>query len=241
MVERSGSALFGFALFFTLAIGLGLPYIGLALAAGSIRKLPRSGEWLAWIEQLFGFILVGLAIYFLDPVLPNHVMSRILPYYAAAAGIFLGFFSPAGRNWRPFLVLRSALGIASVAALIFMMIPRAQAMPVDFQPFDIAQLGNAAAARRPVIVDFRADWCIPCREMDHSTFIDPAVVEESKRFVRMKADLTAQDTRNAALMQQFKIQGVPTILLIDSNGKIRNQKVGFIGAKEMLDNLRNVD
>jgi thiol:disulfide interchange protein DsbD len=121
------------------------------------------------------------------------------------------------------------------------MIPRAQAMPVEFQPFDVAQLGSAAAERKPVLVDFRADWCIPCREMDHSTFIDPAVVEESKRFVRMKADLTAQDTRNAALMQQFKIQGVPTILLIDSNGKIRNQKVGFIGAKEMLDNLRNVD
>ena len=241
MVERSGSALFGFALFFTLAIGLGLPYIGLAMAAGNIRRLPRSGEWLAWIEQLFGFILVGLAIYFLDPVLPNHVMSRILPYYAAAAGIFLGFLSPAGRNWRPFLVLRSAIGIASVAALIFMMIPRAQAMPVEFQPFDVARLGSATAERKPVLVDFRADWCIPCREMDHSTFIDPAVVRESKRFVRMRADLTAQDTRNAALMQQFKIQGVPTILLIDSNGKIRNQKVGYIGAKEMLDNLRNVD
>ena len=83
MVERSGNPLFGFALFFTLAIGLGLPYIGLAMAAGSIRRLPRSGEWLAWVEQLFGFILVGLAIYFLDPVLPNHLMSRILPYYAA--------------------------------------------------------------------------------------------------------------------------------------------------------------
>ena len=68
MVERSGNPLFGFALFFTLAVGLGLPYVGLAMAAGSIRRLPRSGEWLAWVEQLFGFILVGLAIYFLDPV-----------------------------------------------------------------------------------------------------------------------------------------------------------------------------
>jgi thiol:disulfide interchange protein len=57
----------------------------------------------------------------------------------------------------------------------------------------------------------------------------------------MRADLTAQDQKNAALMEQFKIQGVPTIVLIDSNGKIRNQKVGYIGAKEMLDNLRRVD
>jgi thiol:disulfide interchange protein DsbD len=241
MVERSGSPLFGFALFFTLAIGLGLPYIGLAMAAGSIRRLPRSGEWLAWIEQLFGFILVGLAIYFLDPVLPNHVMSRILPYYAAVAGIFLGFFSPAGRNWRPFLVIRSAIGIVAVAALIFLMIPHAKAMPVIFQPFDPVQLGNAAAERKPVLVDFRADWCIPCREMDHSTFVDPDVVKETQRFVRMRADLTAQDKKNAALMEQFKIQGVPTTVLIDSRGKIRNQKVGYIGAKEMLDNLRRID
>ncbi len=241
MVERSGNPLFGFALFFTLAIGLGLPYIGLAMAAGSIRRLPRSGEWLAWVEQLFGFILVGLAIYFLDPVLPNHLMSRMLPYYAAAAGIFLGFFSPAGRNWRPFLVLRSGLGIAAVAMLIFLMIPRAKAMPVDFQPFDPAQLGSASAERKPVLVDFRADWCIPCREMDHSTFVDPEVVKETQRFVRMRADLTAQDKKNAALMEQFKIQGVPTTVLIDSSGKIRNQKVGYIGAKEMLDSLRHID
>jgi thioredoxin:protein disulfide reductase len=241
MVERSGSPLFGFALFFTLAVGLGLPYIGLAMAAGSIRKLPRSGEWLAWVEQLFGFILVGLAIYFLDPVVPNHVMSRLLPYYAAAAGIFLGFLSPAGRNWRPFLVIRSGIGIAAVAALIYLMIPRAEARPVMFQPFDPAVLGSAAAERKPVLVDFRADWCIPCREMDHSTFVDPAVVKESQRFVRMRADLTAQDDKNAALMAKFKIQGVPTTLLIDSSGNVRDQKVGYIGAKEMLDNLRRVD
>jgi thiol:disulfide interchange protein DsbD len=241
MVERSGNPFFGFALFFTLAIGLGLPYIGLAMAAGSIRRLPRSGEWLAWIEQLFGFILVGLAIYFLDPVLPNHVMSRILPYYAAVVGIFLGFISPAGRNWRPFLVIRSGIGIVAVTALIYLMVPRAQAMPVQFEPFDAAQLGNAAAERKPVLVDFAADWCIPCREMDHSTFVDPAVVKEAQRFVRMRADLTAQDEKNAALMAKFKIQGVPTTVLIDSSGKIRNQKVGYIGAKEMLDNLRSVD
>jgi len=241
MVERSGSPVFGFALFFTLAIGLGLPYIGLAMVAGSIRRLPRSGEWLAWVEQLFGFILVGLAIYFLDPVVPNHLMTRILPYYAAVAGIFLGFVSPAGRNWRPFLVIRSGIGIIAVAALIYLMIPRAQAMPVEFQPFDPAQLGNATAERKPVLVDFRADWCIPCREMDHSTFVDPAVVKEAQRFVRMRADLTAQDDKNAAIMSRFKIQGVPTTVLIDSKGQIRHQKVGYIGAKEMLDNLRRVD
>ena len=106
MVERSGSALFGFALFFTLALGLGLPYVGLAMAAGHIRRLPRSGEWLTWIEHLFGFVLVGLALYFLDPVVPNNLMTRFLPYYAVGVGIYLGFFSREGRTWRPFLVMQ---------------------------------------------------------------------------------------------------------------------------------------
>src|SRR4029077_6546991 len=83
VVEHSGSALLGFAVFFVLALGMGLPYVALALAVGSIRSLPRSGEWLTWIEHLFGFVLVGLALYFLDPVVPNNLMTRFIPYYAA--------------------------------------------------------------------------------------------------------------------------------------------------------------
>ncbi|HEV2170841.1 MAG TPA: cytochrome c biogenesis protein CcdA [Candidatus Binatus sp.] len=241
MVERSGSALFGFALFFTLALGLGVPYIGLAMAAGHIRRLPRSGEWLKWVEHLFGFVLVGLALYFLDPVVPNNLMTRILPYYAAGVGIYLGFFSREGRSWRPFLVIRSALGVVAVAALAFMLYPRQAPEKLMFQPFNPDLLASATEARKPVLIDFSADWCIPCREMEHSTFIDPSVVSEARRFVRMKANLTAQDKKTEDLMSRFEIQGVPTTMLIDSSGKVFQRKVGYIGASEMLSDLRQVD
>jgi len=241
MVERSGNALFGFALFFTLALGLGLPYIGLAMAAGHIRRLPRSGEWLKWVEELFGFILAGLALYFLDPVIPNNLMSRILPYYAAGVGIYLGFISREGRSWRPFLVLRSALGIVAVGALAFMLYPRHAPEKLRFEPFNPELLASAAEARKPVLIDFSADWCIPCREMDHSTFVDPSVVSEAKRFVRMKANLTAQDKATEALTSKFEIQGVPTTMLIDSAGRVAQRKVGYIGPQEMLADLRQVD
>ena len=116
--RASQSPVFGFTLFFTLAIGLGLPYIALALAAGHIKTLPRSGDWLAWVEQLFGFVVVGLALYFLGPVVRGWTM-RIMPYYVVAAGIFLGFISPAGRHWRPFLIFRSVLGTFSLSALLW--------------------------------------------------------------------------------------------------------------------------
>ena len=241
MVERSGSALFGFALFFTLAIGLGVPYIGLAMAAGHIRRLPRSGEWLAWVEHLFGFVLVGLALYFLDPVVPNNLMTRILPYYAGGVGIYLGFISSEGRSWRPFLVLRSALGVVAVAALAFMLYPRKAPEKLRFEPYNSELLASAAEARKPVLIDFSADWCIPCREMEHSTFVDPSVVTEAKRFVRMKANLTAQDKATEALTNKFEIQGVPTTMLIDSAGKVAQRKVGYIGPREMLAELRQVD
>ncbi|MBV8138396.1 MAG: thioredoxin family protein [Deltaproteobacteria bacterium] len=241
MVERSGNPLFGFALFFTLAVGLGLPYVALALAAGSIRQLPRSGEWLAWVEQLFGFVLIGLAIYFLDPVVPGHLMGRILPFYAAGAGIWLGFGTRAGRAWRPFLVFRVVMGAAAVAALIYFAIPRAMPKPLMFEPFDTSLLASAGQTRTPVLIDFSADWCIPCREMEHSTFLNPLVVKEASRFVRLRADLTHQDKTNQDLMSKFQIQGVPTTVMIDSSGRVQVQKVGYIGSDEFLADLRRID
>ncbi len=240
-VQRSGNPLFGFALFFTLAVGLGMPYVGLAMAAGSIRRLPRSGEWLAWIEQLFGFALTGLAIYFLDPVVPRHLMLHALPYYAAAAGVYLGFITGAGRKWRPFLVIRSALGVVALAALVYLLIPRARPPHLSFEAYTERALATATERHRPVLLDFSADWCIPCHEMESTTFQDPAVIKAASRFVRVRADLTAQNDRNKKIISQFNVMGVPTVVLIDSRGHIRKQTVGYVGPAQMLADLRGVD
>ncbi|MHB8381232.1 MAG: protein-disulfide reductase DsbD family protein [Candidatus Binataceae bacterium] len=241
MVERSGSPVFGFALFFTLAIGLGFPYIFLALAAGSIRKLPRSGEWLAWVEQLFGFVLIGLALYFLDPIVPHDLIGRMLPYYAAAAGIWLGFITGAGCRLRAFLVIRTAVGLVAVAAMIYLLIARPAPKEIAFSPFTATALKSATSARRPVLIDFSADWCIPCREMEHSTFDNPAVIKEAQRFVLMRADLTRNDQANDRLRGKFGVEGVPTTLIINSAGEIKVRKSGYIGPDEMLTDLKHID
>lgn len=239
MVQQRQSALFGFVLFFTLAVGLGLPYIALALAAGNIRRLPRSGEWLAWIEQLFGFVLVGLALYFLDPLTPNRLITRMLPYYAAAVGIFLGLISRAGRNWRPFLVIRYAIGVVSAGALIYLLFQPGSTMPqLAFEPFNPATLQAAKSAAKPVVIDFSADWCVPCREMERTTFVDPAVVREADGFIRMRANLTAENPANEAIIKEFTVEGVPTMVFIDDQGVIRKRRVGYVGPGEFLSYLR---
>lgn len=235
IVQHSRSPLFGFALFFTLALGMGLPYIGLALAAGSIRRLPRAGEWLAWVEQFFGFVLVGLALYFLDSVVPHRIISLILPYYAVAAGFFLAFVSTRGRNWRPFMAFRLGIGAVAMIALAYLLVAsRTAPAQLAFQSFNDTLLRQATAAGKPVVVDFSADWCVPCREMEHTTFTDPAVVRAASNFVRLRANLTAGSPQNQALMKHFNVQGVPTTVFIDRTGQIRKRRVGYIGPNDFL-------
>jgi thiol:disulfide interchange protein DsbD len=117
--------------------------------------------------------------------------------------------------------------------------PRAESL-IRWEPFSATAVSMAQAAKRPTIIDFVADWCIPCHEMESTSFVDPDVQSEAERFATLRADMTAESDENSALTDRYQIQGVPTIILLDAGGKEIDRLVGYVDAEKLLEHLRRV-
>lgn len=233
--------LLGFALFSALGLGMGFPYLGLALAAGSIKALPRSGEWLVWVEHVFGFLLLGMAVHFLTPLLPAPAKAYALPGLLAVAAIYLGFVDRSGLQQPSFGRLKKGIGTIALVLALWSAWPPAAQSAIEWQPFDPDSLARARQAGRPALVDFVADWCIPCHEMDAKTYTDAGVQQQANRFAMFKADITRESEEMTVLTDSFSVRGVPTVILFDSKGNEVTRLVGFTAADEMLDAMRKVE
>jgi thiol:disulfide interchange protein DsbD len=239
-VGSQQSAWLGFQLFFALGLGMGLPYLGLALAAGSIKGLPRSGEWLVWVERFFGVMLLGLAAYFVAPLLPKAVGRLLVPVLIGLGGLYLGFIDRTGRGLRYFRAIKRVAGIAALAIAVWAALPQRAESTIRWQPFDLHSVEEAKQAGRPSLVDFMAEWCIPCHEMERTTYVDPAVRLEAARFQMFKADITHEGDATADVVDRYEVHGVPTMIFFDSAGAEVRRLVGYVGPDEMLGAMRAV-
>ncbi len=239
-VGAKGDPVFGFQAFFILSLGLGLPYLVLAVFSGLMTRLPRSGSWMDWVKRLFGVILLAVAVFYLMlAVAPKHV-GWVVPAALGLGGLFLGFLEPTGRDRPVFRRFKWAVGLAAIVAAVLIVF-RPTAPALEFAAFDDAALASARAAGTPVMIDFAAEWCVPCHELEEITFTDPAVARAASGFVRMKVDLTRFDSpESEALRERFAIAGVPTIVFLGADGnEVRAARVvGFMGPEPFLERLR---
>ncbi|MBI2964075.1 MAG: thioredoxin family protein [Deltaproteobacteria bacterium] len=243
VVGARGEALLGFGLFFTLALGLGAPYVLLGAVAGSIARLPRAGEWLVWVERLFGFVLLGLALYFVSPLLSTQTLEWTAAGLIALAGITLGFLDPHGRELRHFPLFKRLAGSAAVLAALWAALPSAGAKPtaISWQEFSPAALEQARSEGRPAVVDFRADWCLPCIEMERTTFVSAPVAARAAQFAMLRADVTEMSREAEATLSKYGVLGVPTTLFFAPSGREHRRRVGYIDVEQfsqLLDETR---
>jgi len=229
---------FGFLMFFVLALGLGFPYLFLAIFSGKIKNLPRAGEWMDSVKHIFGIILVGMALYFLLPLLPKEISGYVLPIFMIGAGLYLLFFEKSANKILGFRIFKTLFSILIIAVAVYSLIP-SDTKSVEWQKY--SKEAVASINGKGVIIDFYADWCIPCKELDALTFKDPKVIELSKEFDTYKADLTKSLSPEVeTLREKYKIIGVPTVLILNSSGQEMSRITGFVNAEEFYKILSEV-
>ncbi len=227
-VAAKADPYFGFLMFFVLALGLGLPYLFLAIFSGKIKNLPRAGEWMEAVEHVFGFILIGMALYFLLPLLPKTISGYVLPVFMLITALYLLFFEKLAKNVKGFKIFKIVFSVLLIGIAVYALIPGEKGS-INWKPYNENLLTAGASNKKGTIIDFYADWCIPCKELDATTFSNDKVISEAQNFTTLKADMTKSLSPEVdALRNKYKIVGVPTVLILNSKGIEVNRITGYV-------------
>lgn len=242
-VGQQQSVSLGFALFFTLALGLGLPYLFLAISTKALEKLPHSGAWLEGIRQLFGVLLVALAAYFARPLLPGVWGDKLLAATLILGAAFLAVIARPGREVD--LVDRFmrlvTIGMVLAGSLLWPHHIQGTSEELLWEPATAVTLEEAIRSGQPTVVDFYADWCLPCKELDEKTFSDERVMAKLSRFRRLKVDLTKNSPEAERLRKTYEVVGVPTVLFFNKGEEVAGLRLaGFEDATAFLERLSSV-
>lgn len=265
VIGQSGDMLRGGAALFALSLGMGAPLLAVGASAGKL--LPKAGPWMVAVKNAFGFMMLGLAIWMLSRILPGSVTLALSGVLVFMAGVYLGGlttltpqaavpqklgkgFGLLGVFYGAVLVLGALSGSGSVWQPLAGLSVGGQTAAVEASGLDFrrvktvqdldAALATASARGQSAMLDFFADWCVSCIEMEHYTFTDPAVQEALSDTVLLQADVTANDDHDQALLKRFGVFGPPTILFFGPDGMQRQgfEVVGFMDAQDFAAHVR---
>ncbi len=257
-VAQTGSLFLGFWLLFTFALGLGLLFIVLGTFSGALAALPGAGAWMDGVKHFFALALWALALWFLRSLLPGWLLTMVFGLaLVMALGAWGAFHSlPSGASPRQGLLKGVMLLLWMLGALLALggglrgfapgLLPAAGAPAAhsSAEPAWIwdAEAGFAAAAAsgKPVMMDFWAEWCAACKELDHKTYNQPEILALAERFVSIKMDLTERTPANAALQERYGVVGMPTVIFFDATGRERERFAGFKKAGDLAPILERV-
>jgi len=253
-IAQTRDAVLGGAALFAMALGKGVPLVIVGVSARSL--LPHTGPWMDSVKKFFGVMLLGLAIWLVSPVLPAWAHLGAWGALAIGSAVFLRALDPLpphARNWARFwkgvgvvlLLVGASLVVGAVggsrdplAPLGFLRSADAPAGHVAFERVKtLAELdARLAAADKPVLLDFYADWCVSCKEMEKYTFSDAKVAAQMRRMTLLQVDVTANGDEDKALLKRFSLFGPPGIIFFDRQGQERSglRVVGYQPAEKFI-------
>lgn len=263
VIGQAGDVWRGGLALFALSLGMGAPLLVVGASAGKL--LPQAGPWMIAVKSAFGFMMLGLAIWMLSRILPGSVTLALWGILVVMAGVWLGGLTALPADAGTSRKLAKGGGVLALVygvALVFGALSGGQdplrplanlgvsgtagkEHALDFRRIKTvadldAALADAAATGKTTMLDFYADWCVSCIEMERYTFTDPAVQEALSNTVLLQADVTANDADDQALLQFFGVYGPPTIIFFDRNGQQRKgyEVVGYMKAKAFADHVQ---
>jgi thiol:disulfide interchange protein DsbD len=254
VIGQTGDPVRGGLALFALSMGMGIPL--LAVGTGFGKFMPKAGGWMNVVKGVFGVLLLAVAIYLLERIIPAWVAVGLWALLILVSAVYMGAFRAAATGWQS---LWKGIGLAGFVWAVLLMVGLASgradlftplkgfgggsgAVEEEHLPFKIiksvADLEREVAAAsdmgKPVMLDFYADWCISCKEMERYTFSDPQVRQALGNYVLLQADVTANDDDDQALLKEFGLYGPPGIIFFTPAGEERRELrvVGFKAADE---------
>lgn len=266
-ISQTGDVLRGALALFAMALGMGVPLLLVGIAEG--RFLPHAGPWMNTIKALFGVLFLAVAVWMLSRVLPAGVTLALWALLAIVGGYYFGGFGRTSADGAAWPLVARGLGLAAIVWGVLMMVGAASGGHDPLQPLRGSSLGGltgkgaapaesplpfrmvasteeldreleaAKAAGKPAMLDFYADWCVSCKEMEKYTFSVPEVQKGLEGFVLLKADVTANNEAHQALFKRFGVYGPPTTAFFGAKGgECRPFRlVGFVKADDFRSHL----
>jgi thiol:disulfide interchange protein DsbD len=264
-IAQTGNTTLGGVALLVLALGMGVPLLLVGVSAGAL--LPRAGGWMNAVKYFFGVLMLAIAIYLISPIIPAWVNMLLWALLLIASAIYLHALDPLPAHAGGWAKLWKGLGVALLIGGLALIVGMLAGSRDVLQPLDVfkggvggtalaaetkgltfakvkdvaeldARLAAAQADGRAVMLDFSADWCVSCKEMERFTFSDPKVQARLADVVLLKADVTANSDADKALLKRFGLFGPPGLIFWNAAGEQSDYKViGFEKAEKFLASL----
>ena len=262
-ISQTGDAQLGGLALFSMGLGFGVPLIIIGISSGEL--LPRAGAWMNSIKQVFGVLMLGVAIWFMERVLPASLVLILWSGLFIFSSVFLGVFERSGDKISSWDRLRKGLGLLILFYGLILLYASVSGGGTVLDPFNKKTMGSFKGETLPfvyvsdlselddqlsqsrldgeiVMLDFYADWCIECKQMEAYTFSNSSVKDILKDVKLIKADVTENNNMDKALLKNFELFGPPAILFFDKqSNEIRSHRlIGFFKSREFIEHVKQL-